>query len=386
MSKNIKEVMSLNKMLEEGIQNELDHEAKVWNERLFTTEEYKGGPLDRFPLSPSQIGKCGLALARNVSHYLGRANYPKSNTAISTRIQRVFARGHLLEEAMVGDIEKYTPFKIIDRQRRLKLFPLGGGERFCEGSIDGLAVLEEDGVKVLLDFKSKGARYSSNFSDSMQQFFQELRQTGLVQEIYENSFLITNAKSLFDILSLDEFFVDYLLQLNGYAFGMLEEGIKVDFVSLFYENKNTSAYYEVRWVPNKELLDYSAKKYNFIYNSVLSLKEGHSDQELMDVVPKEFALGSPRCFLCEHKELCWGKYEPKNDAQKGRIFATLDDKLDADLTDALAGTLVSERAKEEVLRIMSQKDASHIKLKNGVVMERKYLKSPKPHYELRSSK
>lgn len=384
MSK-IKEVAPLNKMLEEGIKNEVSHEVEVWNKRLFTTPEYKGGPLDRFPLSPSQIGKCGLALARNVSHYLGRANYPRSPEAISPRIQRIFARGHLLEEAMVGDIEKYTPFKIQERQKRLKLFPLGE-DRFCEGNIDGLAYLEEGDVKVLLDFKSKGARYSANFSDSIQQFFQELRQTGLVQEIYENSFLINNAKALFDILSLDEFFVDYLLQLNGYAFGMREAGIKVDFVSLFYENKNTSAYYEIRWVPSKELLDYSSKKYNFIYSSVLALKEGHTDQELMDVVPKEFALGSPRCNLCEHKELCWGTYVPKNDAQKGRIFAVLDDSLDRAVTTALSDNLIAERAKEEVLVVMSQKDATHIQLKNGVVMERKYLKSPKPHYELRSSK
>src|SRR5690606_25655808 len=112
-------------------------------------------------------------------------------------------------------------------------------------------------TKILSDIKSKGAFYSAGFKDSIDKFFQEMKQTGLVEEIYENCFYITNAKGLFDIISLDEFFVDYLLQLNAYAFALREKGTKVDFVSLYYENKNTCANYEVRWTPHQALFDYA---------------------------------------------------------------------------------------------------------------------------------
>lgn len=385
----INEVPSINKMLEDGINKELDHEAKVWDERLFLQEPYKGGSLDRFPLSPSQIGKCSLALARNVSHYLGRGYYPRNRANINPRKQRVFARGHLLEEAMVQDINKYTPFKIEGQQTRLKLFPIGtnpdGTERFCEGNIDGYAIHEENGVKILIDFKSKGAKYSKNFSDTIEEFFQELRQTGLVQEIYDNSFLITDAGKLFDILPLDEFFVDYLLQLNGYAFGLRETGVKVDFVSLFYENKNTSAYYEIRWVPSQQLLDFSRKKYQYIFDSAL---RANNDAELMALVPKEFSFGSSRCFLCEHKELCYGKEndsKPK-DFPEVKNLITLSETLDKAVSTAFSDNIIAERAKGEVLAEMEKHKATHVRLGNGMIFERKYLKSPKPHYELRQVK
>lgn len=390
---NAREFPSLNKLLEDGINKEIDEEVKVWDERLFTKEPYKGGTFDRFPLSPSQIGKCALALARNVSHYVGRGNYPRNRSTYEPQRQRVFARGHVLEEAMVDDIDKYTPFKLGERQTRLKLFEIGkdpatGEIRYCEGNIDGLAVHEENGVKILIDFKSKGAKYAKGFTDTIQQFFQELRQTGLVQEIYENSFYITDVSKLFDILSLDDFFVDYLLQLNGYAFGMREAGTKVDFVSLFYENKNTSAYYEIRWVPSQKLLDYSQKKYQFIWDAVNTYKiknDGHDDERLMAAIPKEFALGSTRCFLCEYKSMCYpetlkpGKSDP-------RSFVQLDPTLDKAVSTAFSDNLIAEKAKESVLVEMERQKASHVKLSNGMVFERRFYKSPKEHFELKQVK
>lgn len=364
--------------MDEGVQKELDLETKVWNERLFTEAPYKGGKLDRFPLSPSQIGKCGLALARNLSHYMGISNYPRAADSISPRVARIFARGHLLEDALIADLEKFTPLKIQEQQKRLKLFQLDK-DRFVEGNIDGLAVHDIDGVKVLLDFKSKGAFYSSNFTDSISQFFQELKQTGLVEELNETCFYITDAKGLFDLISLDEFFVDYLLQLNAYAFGMRDEGIKVDFVSLYYENKNSCANYEVRWVPSFSLFEYAQKKFKFIYNTVL--KEG------AEAVPKEFALGSGRCRLCDYNTLCWGKYEPKTDAQKGKIIGAVDKDLEDKIMHCLAvAGSIGVKNEEEALTIMSNKDYSHIRFSNGLVYERKWLKSPKPHFELRLSK
>lgn len=362
---------SIVNLMDKGIQKELDNETKVWNERLHE-KEYKGTSLDRFPLSPSQGGKCALALARSTSHFLGHTNYVRDNTSISTRVKRIFNRGHLLEAALIEDMEKYTGLRIIDQQRRVRLFTLGGG-RHVEGSIDGIGVSPK-GARVLLDYKSKGAFHSSAFNDSIAQFFQELRQTGLVEELDENCFYITDAKALFDVISFDEFFVDYLLQLNSYAFSEELKG-SIDFVALFYENKNTCAQYEVRWTPDESLFNYVKDKFNYIDSMVKTPEE----------VPKEFALGSTRCRLCDYNDMCWGKYDPSLKPSKYRkevLSAELSDRINP----ALSTVMDHKKAHEEVLTMMSQKDLTHVETSNGIFYERKFLKSPKPHYELRLSK
>ncbi len=375
----VTEFPALTFLLDVGVQKEITSEAEVWNKRLFTKKPYKGGELDRFPLSPSQIGKCGLALARNVSHYLGLEDYPRTDDSISPRVKRIFARGHAIEEYLLGDVTKYTDIKVTEQQKRLRLFPLDEKKKlFVEGNIDALFVADIDGTKILGDVKSKGAYYSAGFQDSIDKFFQEMKQTGLVEEIYENCFYITNAKALFDIISLDEFFVDYLLQLNAYAFALREEGTKVDFVSLLYENKNTCANYEVRWVPHQALFEYAKNKFQFIYDTVTT--------KGAEAVPKEFALGSARCRLCDYNEMCWGKYEPKNNAQKGKIIKVIEDELilrNVKRAFEAAGTMGVKN--EEVLLHVMGEDFTHVAL-HGMTFEKKFLKSPKPHYELRQVK
>ena len=358
----LKEFPAIIKLMDEGVKKEIENESRVWNEHLYLTEEYKGTELDRYPLSPSQFGKCALALSRNLSHYTSHSEYPRSGEHITPRVSRIFKRGHLLESALIEDIEKYTPFKVVDRQKRVTVFTLNDGTAIT-GSIDGIAVSPK-GVRILLDFKSKGAFYSAGFQDSIQQFFAELQQTGLVEEIGDTSYYITDPKGLFDLISLDEFFVDYLLQLNSY--GHAEQ---CDFVSLYYENKNTCANYEVRWVPNADLVDYCKTKMQFVYDS-------KADPES---VPKEFQLGSARCRLCEHNERCWGKYEPKSNRV---AVAALPEEMAEELDQNIIHEIAMNKTMEEVLQYMAKKDLTRVTTKNGTY-ERKFLKSPKPHYELR---
>ncbi len=364
--KNAKDFPSIVAMMDVGIQKETTNETESWN-----SHNFKGTPVDRYPLSPSQIGKCSLALGRNLSHYLNLADYPRSPTALSPRTKRIFARGHLLEAALIDDFEKFTDLKVEDRQKGLVLFKLSDGTPI-QGSIDGI-VVAPDGTRILVDFKSKGAFYSAGFTDSINQFFAQLRETGYVEEIAENAYLITDAKGLFDIISLDDFFVDYLLQLNAY--GSAE---RVDFVTLYYENKNTSANYEVRWVPSKELFDYAKDKFQFIYNTVI--------EKGAEAIPKEFALGSSRCKLCEHNEMCWGKYTPPTDAARGKVVGELGAKLDRTLKEARQSKIMRDKVEEEVLLFMGKEDITHVQTSDGLTYERKFLKSPKPHYELRLTK
>lgn len=358
----VHEFPSIVELMDEGLQKEIELEAQQWNDRT---------RLERFPLSPSQIGKCGLALARNLAHFLGVADYPRAPDAIKPRTQRIFARGHLLEDALIADLERYTSLRITDQQRRVRLFPLSD-EHAVEGNIDGIAQ-HPDGTKILMDYKSKGAFYSAAFSDSIVQFFKQLQTTGMVRELRPNTFVIDDVEGLFNLLSLDEFFVDYLLQLNSYAFA---EGIEVDFVALYYENKNTCAHYEIRWKPHRALFDFAQSKYQYIYDTVR--KEGP------EAVPKEFGLGSSRCRLCDFNERCWGKWvaPSKSDRRTG----VLEDALDRALRSAQREHHVVTRVEEEVLREMERRNLTHIQTSDGLVYERKFLKSPKPHYELRLSK
>ena len=344
-------------LMDAGVQKEIDLENEKWNTRT---------NLERYPLSPSQIGKCALALSRNLSHYTANAEYPRDGSSITPRVQRIFARGHLLEDAIISDIEKYTPFKVVDRQKRVTVFTLDDGTPI-EGNIDGIAVSPK-GTRILIDIKSKGAYYSAGFNDSIAQFFAELQQTGMVEALGDTSFYINDPKGLFDIISLDEFFVDYLLQLNAYGFAE-----SVDFVSLYYENKNTCANYEVRWVPNKELLDYARKKFQYVYDN----------RTTPEAVQKEFALGSSRCRLCEYNEICWGKYEPK---AHGKNIGKLPDELDGELSESVIHSIAMAKTHEEVLMYMQKNDLSHVTTSKGLTYERKFLKSPKPHFELRLSK
>lgn len=376
--------VSILDQIEAGMEKEINEEIKVWNDRLFKTEEYKGTDYDRFPLSPSQGGRCSLALGRDVSHVIGRGNYPKLRDDFKFRTQRIFARGHVLESAMVDDIEKYTDYKL-EKQARLRIFKLGthpdtGEEVWCEGNSDGLAIDERNGVKILLDFKSKGARYSSAFSDTIQEMFQDMRKTGLVTEVRENEFKITDVKKLFDVLPLSDFFVDYLLQLNAYAFGYKDAGTKVDFVGLFYENKNTSAYYVIKWVPSLELFNFMKKKYQYIWDMAVQGKQ--------EDIPKEFTYGSARCFLCRYKGLCYDEklVKASSDPAKATETGSLTDTLDKAFTAGLLEQKIIEKAHEAALTYMQQNDLRYIVLKNGLKFERKFLKSPKPHHELRMVK
>lgn len=360
----IKTFPSIVGLMDEGLQKEIDLETEQWN-----TRQWEGTPVDRFPLSSSQIGKCSLALGRNLSHYLGIADYPRNNTSFVPRTKRIYARGHAIEALLIEDMEKYTGAKIIDQQKIVTLFTLPDG-REIKGSIDGIAEFE-DGTRVLLDYKSKGARHSAGFNDSIDQFFAEMRETGYVEAVADNAFAITDVDGFFNIISFNDFFVDYLLQLNSY--GSVEN---CDFVSLYYENKNTCANYEVRWKPSRTLFDFTKDKFTYIYNTV---KESGAE-----AIPKEFALGSARCRFCEHNARCWGEYTPKTDAQRGIFIGDLLPELDQALREGRHNVLAASRAEEDILNYMAKEELTHIETSEGLKYERKFY-NPKtgPYYKLR---
>jgi hypothetical protein len=353
----------LTALANEGLRKEIHEEFTKWNTR---------DGIERFPLSPSQIGKCGLKLARDLAHYLGLRDYPRGLDSRDPRTMRIFKRGDLLETALVADLEK-GGVEVIDRQRRVRLFQLSD-KHDVSGSIDGIGIIRGSGARFLVDFKSKGAFYSAGFKDSISEFFGEMVQTGVVEMLGEKGdecYFITDVKKLFDLISMDDFFVDYILQLNSYAFA---EGMEpVDFVSLYYENKNSCHNYEVRWVPHPALFEYARNKLQFIYDTVLTKGP--------EAVEKEFALGSAKCRLCEYNTLCYGTFEPK---PKGEVIkGGLSNELDGKWVKGIQWKAFLEKMEAQILVEMENRGLTHITTSDGMTYTRKFLKTPKPHYELR---
>jgi hypothetical protein len=364
----LRNIPPITKLVDEGIEKEIRDEFDRWNTR---------NHIERFPLSPSGIGKCALKLARDLSHYLGVADYPRAPESRTAKLQRVFARGNLLEKALIQDIEKYTPIKLKQTQQRVHLFDLNylGQVQAIEGDVDGLAIFRDHGAKILIDFKSKGAYYSAGFNDSISQFFENLRESGQVEELGHNCYLIKDVYELFQILPLNDFFVDYLHQLNSYAFSDWFSRVGVDGVALYYENKNTCQNYEVRWVPSKKLFEYAKRKFQYVYSTVL--------EQGPEAVEREFDVGSSRCRLCDYNTMCNGKYETK---PTGTNYGTIDKELESQFRQAVIDGLKKDKLEQTILMEMEKKGLTHFSMNDGIVYERRFYKSPKPHYELRLSK
>ncbi|UOF79060.1 hypothetical protein [Caudoviricetes sp.] len=359
-----------------GIQEEVRKEITAYNERK----------TDRYPLSPSTIGKCALKLARDVAHYHGIQEYPRTDR--TSKLHRVFKRGETLESSLIDDIEKWTDLKVGLRQQRVHLFDVSFTTYKesqiidkvltmpIEGNIDAL-ITDTDGTKILVDFKSKGAYYSAGFGDSIMEFFMGLVQTGLVEERDNKCFFITDVVALNKLLPQDDFVVDYLLQLNAYAFSDWFTAHPVDYVALYYENKNTCENYELRWVPDKLLFKYAKEKLQYIFETTMA--------EGPEAVKREFDFGSARCRLCEYNELCWGKNPGKTSDKVMASASEFENVTEAYNTykEGLNQEAVKNKAEQEILLLMGEKGITHMQMPDGLNYERRFFKSPKPHYELR---
>ena len=360
----LRELEPLTKMMDDGI-------SKVVAEEI---SEYNQGTVSRYPLSPSGIGKCALKLARDLSHFHGLKSYPRAT--LPTRLHRVFSRGHKLEEALVEDFEKYTDLQLKLKQQRVHLFNVSHGDRVVpiDGDIDGLIVCRRPGFRILVDFKSKGAFYSAGFTDSIAQFFEEMKETRLVEDMGHNCYLVPDIEALFNGISADDFFSDYILQLNSYAFSDWFSARKIDGVALYYENKNTCAHYEVRWVPSENLFSYAKNKFQHIFETTFS--------KGAEAVEPEFGLGSTKCRLCDYNELCHGKFEKKDK----RIVGEIPEKLEQAFVDGIKAKMLLAKEEEKILLEMERLGLTHFRTRDGLTYERKFLKTPKPHYELRLSR
>ena len=367
--------------------------AMLKNEAERTTKYY--------PLRPSAAGYCSRRLAYDLMDYHGYATYEKEIKRADTL--RLLNLGHSIEFSALRNMESLEGFDLRYKQQVLSMFrldPTTPNEpgRLIEGSLDVVMWSEEH--KGLLDVKSVGDRHSSAFSskwDEMLDKYSNMKSLQVFGEPNEkgiyNAFYADDLDSFLTELNGD-FLSDNLYQLNLYACApfLVERGI--DHAIVYRYCKNNSKHMEIRFRPSQGVFQRTFEKFNSINQAV------HA--RTPEVVPKDSFLGSFRCAYCPFKSNCWGA---DADATKA-WFATFPEKLwpirlyelanpnAAQQLGSLFGTYLAakeqgEKASQEeekILAILTEEKITKIQLDNKQIYEVKFLKSPKPHFELRRGK
>ncbi|GAC1686454.1 MAG: hypothetical protein NVS9B9_08580 [Ktedonobacteraceae bacterium] len=370
MSRDPKNLPALTDLLDRGIYEEEKEKAKDWAD----------GRIDRYPISPSRFGSCGLQVARDIAHYHGLQSYKKPETAI--RLAKIFKRGKALEDAVLEDFAQYTGLKLLQRQQRLYLFTLTSGKVKVdiEGDIDVLFT-DHTGFRLLTDIKTKGAYSSPTAWDSVAEMFNNIRNAhGVIPHGTEqsNCYVIEDMDAFLPSVDRADFLYGYILQLNGYAHSDWFRRTGVDACSIYYENKNNSNHYELRWAPNEKLYRQVQEKWQGVFNTVFTKGP--------EAVEKDFNLGSIRCKLCEYHELCWGERPAFNErAVEARTIEGLEEAYTAYAYQVHSVKSLAD-TEQKILLLMENNNVDRIKTPDGKIWERKFLKSPKPHFELRQSK
>ena len=375
-----------------GYTDLLDYEI---TEKLKSEQaEYKAGTKKRyFPLRPSAAGYCSRRLAYELMEYYGYAEYPRE--VREPNVYRLLELGHSVEYSSLRQFQLVTLVRPTYKQQVLTCFALDepeddGSTKLIEGSCDACFI--SDKYKCIMDVKSVkdgfSKAYATRWTDNLAKF------SGMetLEKISETAFYADDVEAFLAELGMDDFLVENIIQLNLYACTdfMRERGI--DHAFIYKYNKNDSRHYELRFRPSLDLAKSIEEKFDLINNCV-------KNQE-PEKVPKMFSLGTMHCSFCPFSKKCW----PETDAKK-EWFKTFPKKkwpIDSRRCNQhtqLEGLFVEyeDRVKavaelkdlETRIKTVLLDDADKIKkikLDNGHVYELKYLKSPRPHYDLRRSK
>lgn len=349
-------------------------------------EVRRSKPREGNPLRPSAAGFCARKLAYEFNEYRGNAEPVYEEQ--SPDLQRLFELGHAIEYNMIRMWGQVELFKIKYKQQALTFLKLDGDD-YIEGSNDLCVYLP--GHRCIGDWKSKGDKWSSYYESKWDELDADLRSMKTVQTINSRVYWVEDLKAFLDELK-DPFFKHNFVQLNLYATNefMVQRGI--DHACIWQYDKNKSRLREVRFKPSEEVKDYVLNK----FSSIIEAVDQHKDPERIE---KEHMLGSSACAFCPYAKRCW----PETDVKKA-YFKTLPDKnwprdtsylgevgqkieeLIPEFTAATDSLSAAKVVEERICMLMSNAKVWKVRLKDGTVYERKYLKSPRPHYELRRSK
>lgn len=350
-----------------------------------TIEKLEDNKEKYYPLRPSSAGYCGRRLGYSMIEYLGIEDI--SSNVKPPSLDRLLNLGHSVEYSAIQNFKNIKEVQIKYKQQVVTVFTLEDG-RLIEGSCDG--VFWSDDHKGIFDIKSVKDGWSNAYSSRWQETLAKYKGMASLQEISPSAWY---AESLSDfIMELgSDFLVDNLFQLNLYACSnfFLERG--VDHAVIYKYNKNTSDHYEIRFKPDKAVADYVKSKFDLVNTKARENK--------VDEIPKDYNLGSLQCSFCPYATKCWGdtvnptkeyfKTLPYRKWPKDSNRLASYKEIEAAFVEYKNADKEAEkrsRFEETLLTLMEKEDIMKLKLDDGSVWERKLLKSPRPHYELRRSK
>lgn len=354
---------------------------------LAKQREELAGPRKYSPLRPSAAGKCARALAHEYAQFKGLEEH--AGEVKQPNIIRLLNLGHSIEWNFLNtwrDVVKDFPLKY--KQQVLSFFKLPSGA-FIEGSLD--MVLWSPEHKAIGDVKSKGDKFSSYQDSQWNEIDEKLRSMKSVDTISDTAYWVEDLPAFLEELN-DPFFSDNFVQLNMYANSdfIIDRGIDHAFILQY--NKNNSKIREVRFKPSRDVYDYVVNKFTEVDNAITL----HGDPTLVD---KEANLGDFRCAYCPFNQKCWNhdakraffdtlpkKSWPKDTNRLPVEVARQLEEIYDEYSKADAASKTREALEAELCGLLDEAQVYKVRFADGNVYDVKYLKSPKPHFELRRGK
>lgn len=346
-----------------------------------------------FPLRPSAAGHCSRKLAYDLMEYRGKQTYSKD--LFSPAVYRLLNLGHSVEYSALQNFKLVEDLQVKYKQQAVTLFRLEDvnkkEQELIEGSVDAVFVLDspEEKYKAVVDIKSAKDSFHKAFTTKWESTLDKFKSMSTVETISDTAFYIDSLPAFLEE-NRDPFLADNLYQLNLYACSNFMKIRGIDHAVIYKYGKNDSRHYELRFRPSDAIAEQIEKKFNDINQKVAK------DQP--EKVVKDYNLGSARCAFCPYQKQCW----PEVDANKAffnklkgkepvevRQLGDLGNEIErclSTLTDMEPSVDKRDSFKEQVVNFLLENKVYYFKLDNGRVYELKFLKSPKPHYELRASK
>lgn len=349
-------------------------------------EEHAKDRAAYLPLRPSASGYCARKLAYDYSAYQGHMErVPEVKKA---SLIRLLDLGQHVERAVIDQLRYSGQFKLKYMQQSLHFDTLPNGIHI-EGSPD-IVIEFKDGSRGLYDVKSKNSKYSSWRENSWEESLTKLSRMNSVKKITDTLFYVEDIDAFFEETD-DESLVQNITQCNFYALNpfMVQRGIT--FGGILRYNKNDSTMMELRFKLSQDLYDYVIEKFRAIA----------ANETTPDNLPREAKLGSMACAFCPYAERCRPEVNTKKpfyESLPDKVWATDTSRMEPAVgqeLDQLALELIEAEKEQKkldniqgkMLHLMTEvAGKKKIKTANGDVFEAKFLKTPKPRYELRRSK
>lgn len=350
----------------------------------------------KLPLRPSSSGKCTRELAYNMMEYLGKASYPTD--PMEPRVKMLLDLGNFVEKHMnkwMWEAKEWFRSKYKDQVVEFykldasKCAEIDGDTVQIEGEIDDC--YWSDVHKCIVDYKSKGDKWSSHYKTDWDETDAKLAKHAT--QFSSTGFWIDDLeKFVNEYPDPSKYFISNFLQLNGYANTEFIKSKGIDHAAIIQYNKNDSRVREIRFRPSEKLYWQVRDKFQTALDAAAK-----GDPTL---APQDFSLGTSKCGFCPFRTECYPDLSDKEVMKE--YFKTLKKKWPTDTKRLSAYTELEELFKEreaneeackkneqideKILTILQSTGDKKIRLDNGHIYVVKYLKSPRPHEEIRRGK